>query len=323
MKNPRSLSWTHLFWPTCWAVAAPLAALAVLWRVWPDGTWGLLLANMFLLYLLPPAYPVLVAALLRRRWILGVVAAVAVLAHLSVAVPPFLPRHPPPALGDEITLVSANLLMVHPAPDVLADELEQLDADVLMLQEYSSRWEAEFRKRSFYERYHYNVVVIRDDSFGSAIFSRIPLDNPGVVEMAGLPQTAATVSIGGEPVDLLNVHTLPPRISEYVPGHRRGLAAIEKWATEHQSSPFLIAGDLNAASCSRFHRRIKRIANDAWELAGQGYGHTAPNGVFPLPPMRLDHIYLSSDLTAHSARLGEGQGSDHRPIIVSVNLSRQ
>lgn len=318
MKVTDPRGWIRAGWIACWVVSSVLAAVVVLWLLWPDGTWALLLVDMFLLYLPLPAYLALSVALLRRRWILAGVAAVAVVAHLSLAAPPMFPRTPPPASGEGVTLVSANLLMVHPAPGVLADELEQLDADVLMLQEYSSRWEAEFRERGFYERYHYNVVVIRDDSFGSAIFSRIPLSDPGVVEMVGLPQTTATLDLDGQRVDLLNTHTLPPRIAEYVPGHRRGLAAIERWATERESGAFLIAGDLNATPYSRFHRRITRLADDAWDLAGKGYGHTAPNGVFPLPPIRLDHIYLSNDLTAHDARLGTGSGSDHRPIVVEI-----
>jgi len=321
VKGAGSRVWIRACWIAGWVVAATLAVVVVLWLLWPDGTWALLLANMFLLYLLLPAYAPFAAALLRRRWILAAVSGIAVLAHLSIALPPLLPRHPPPAPAGAITLVSANLLMVHPDPAVLADELERLDADVLMLQEYSTRWDAEFRKCGFHERYHYNVVVIRDDSFGSAIFSRLPLNDPGVVDMAGLPQTTATILLDGHPVDLLNAHTLPPRIADYVPGHRQGLAQIEQWAADHATRPFIIAGDLNATPYSRFHRRMTRLSRDAWDLAGHGYGHTAPNGLFPLPPMRLDHVYLLPGLTAHEAKLGEGQGSDHRPIVVEISSS--
>ena len=35
-----------------------------------------------------------------------------------------------------------------------------------------------------------------------------------------------------------------------------------------------------------------RLVDDAWELAGSGPGYSWPNGVFHLPPLRLDHLTL-------------------------------
>ena len=310
-----------LIWVAAWAAVVPLAALVLARLTLHDRTWPLLLANMFTLYLFAPAWLVAALALLGRRWRLLAVTALLCAWHAVHVVPPLLPRDAPAAGGEGVRLVTANLLMVHPAPDRLAAELEALDADVLVLQEYSTRWRRTAEARGWYEAYPHHAEVVRDDSFGCAVFSRLPLRDVGVIEMAGLPQLQATVTIDGVAVDLLDVHTLPPRIAEYVPGHRQALREIEAWAAARQESrPFVITGDFNATPYSRFHRRISRMANDAWELGGSGYGHTAPNGLFPLPPMRLDHVYLSPELTVREVSLGEGIGSDHRPIAAVVAL---
>lgn len=309
-------------WSICWALTGALLLTIVLRFVWHDGVWPLLLLNAFTLYVFLPAYPVTVVAVTRRHWALAAVAAIVCGWHLLWAVPPLVPRSPPPAAGETLRLVSANLLMVHPEPDVLAAELEGIDADVMVLQEYSPRWKATAVQRGWFERYPHQATAIRDDSFGCAIFSRIPLEDVGIVTMAGLPQLQVTVVVDGQSVDVLDVHTLPPRTASYVPDHHAGTEAILEWVDARGERPFVVAGDFNSTPYSRFDAAMGRRADDAWDLAGAGYGHTAPNGVFPLPPIRLDHVYVSESLTVTSAEMGRGSGSDHRPLVVEVGLRR-
>ena len=275
---------------------------------------------MFTLYVFLPAYPVVVAAAVRKRWALASLTGLVCLWHLTWVVGPWIPNDPPAARGGSLTLVSANLLMVHPDPDVLAEELESFDADILMLQEYSPRWESTAIRRGWFEIYPHQASVVRSDSFGCAIFSRVPLSDVEVVSMAGLPQLQATIEVDGVEVDLLNVHTLPPRIASYVPGHHEGTADILRWVDDRGERPFVVTGDFNSTPYSRFARQMKPRAEDAWDLAGWGHGHTAPNGVFPIPPIRLDHVYVSRGLTVTDVALGEGVGSDHRPLVVDLGV---
>ena len=63
---------------------------------------------------------------------------------------------------------------------------------------------------------------------------------------------------------------------------------------------------------------MSALADDAWDTGGRGFGFTWPNGMFPYPPIRLDHVFVSRDLGVRSARVGEGVGSDHRPVVADV-----
>lgn len=303
-------------WGLCWFVTGFLILIVLARFLWHDGLWGLLLLNMFTTYLFLPAYLVVVIAAVRKRWLLTVVTATLVCLHLTWIIPSLLPKNAPETSNESIRVATANILMVHYEPDVLAKELEELDADILILQEFSSRWYETLRRRLFFNTYKYHHSVVREDSFGYAILSRLPITEIQTKEFL----TAATIRIGGRPIRLLNVHTLPPRLSEYLPDHHKALGEILEIAKKLNTNgrSFIIAGDFNSTQYSRFAKEMSKYANDAWDLMGVGFGNTSPNGVFPFPPIRIDHIYLSKNLLVSNIFLSLGTGSDHKPIVADI-----
>src|ERR1700728_3714815 len=89
---------------------------------------------------------------------------------------------------------------------------------------------------------------------------------------------------------------------------------------QHEPRPLLVAGDFNATADDQpFQRLLGLGLSDAAVLAGRGWEMTWPrNQAWVIPYLRIDHILLSPSLTVTSYRLGTGEGSDHRPIIVGV-----
>ncbi len=96
------------------------------------------------------------------------------------------------------------------------------------------------------------------------------------------------------------------------------MTEMASWMWNNREQSFIVGGDFNSSPYSRFATKVAPVADSAWDLAGEGYGHTFPNGVNPLPPIRIDHIYLSKDLTALKIRLGHGLGSDHKPLFARI-----
>lgn len=211
--------------------------------------------------------------------------------------------------------MSANLLMVNPDPGPLAQELLDSGADILLLQEYSSRWDEALETVA--ARYPHRVGIVRDDSFGTAIYSRVPLLYDQIWEIDELPQTRVRVALGSGELEIWNVHVLPPRNLDYIRAHSAEMDLL-KDALLLTDTPLLLGGDLNSPGFSPFSRAIQRKYDDAWDLAGDGPGATWPNGVFFLPPLRLDHLYLSRDLTVTEITRGTGAHSDHRPLLATV-----
>ena len=62
---------------------------------------------------------------------------------------------------------------------------------------------------------------------------------------------------------------------------------------------------------------------DAWDIAGRGRGATWPANSFLryLPGVRIDHMYLSEELTATKVRRGTLPGSDHRYVVADIALT--
>ena len=306
------------WWKAAWTVAAGLALVVIMRFLWHDGLWPLLLANVLTPYLFVAAWPVAIAAAARRRWRLLAVATASVLFHTRATLIPLLPRTPPPATGRSLRFVSANLLTDNRIPSALVDELVALDADVYFLQELSTRFDEDLERRGFWAHHPYHRRVVREDSFGSAIASRLPLRDLQVFSLTELPEMRAVLSFEGRDVDVLNVHLMPPRNAGYVPLYRAGTAAVMDLVRGLAGRSFILAGDFNATPDSAFLAGMRKMADDSWELAGRGFGATWPNGQVPMPPIRLDHVFLSRDLTAGAISVGVGAGSDHRPLIATV-----
>ena len=220
--------------------------------------------------------------------------------------------HPGPA---DVRVATANLLMVHPEPGPLADELERLDADVLLLQEYSSRWERALTDAGFFEAYPHHVEIVRDDSFGIALLSRLPLDEAEIVELQGLPMARAVVQVDGQDLEIWSVHTLPPRTLDYLPVWKAQMDELAE-LTATRTRPMLMMGDFNASP--RFPRLRAIELDQAHVLCGEEDATTWPNGLFPVPEVRLDHALISDELGCVAIEHGDAQGSDHRPFAVDL-----
>jgi endonuclease/exonuclease/phosphatase (EEP) superfamily protein YafD len=312
-------------WGVAWGVAALLASGVIMRLAWHDGLWLYLLLNGWTPFAYLPAWPVAAAAVVARRWRLAGVALAVVLFHGYWTLAPLLPRaaHAAPGAGQRLRVASANLLEVNQEPEALAAELERLDADVYFLQELSAEWDELLEARGFWRRYPFNRRLITGDAFGNAIASRVPARDLAVFGSAELPQMRGVLQFEGRDVELVSIHLMPPRTLDYARRyHRPGTDAVLEIARQLGGRSFIIAGDFNATPDSYFAARMRRFADDAWEAAGSGFGFTWPNGMFPFPPMRLDHVFVSRDLEVVAVSVGRGPGSDHRPVTVDLVLRR-
>ena len=270
-------------------------------------------------------YPIAILALRRKRWRLGGITAAVIACHLLWIAPDFASAQPTPEKRDGTTLriFSSNLLMVHPNPYELAAEVLESQADILLLQEYSPRWQETLREMTAFDHYPHRVGVAREDSFGTIIFSKLPLESPRVWDVAGLPMTRARIQVGIHSIELVNVHTLPPRLADYIPTWRAQMDMLIKHVKQ-SPIPIALIGDFNATQHSEPYRRlISAGLYDAHRDRGRGYASTFPNGLFPLPPIRIDHALLSNPIRCLNIQEGLGNGSDHRPLIIDLWVPNQ
>ena len=199
---------------------------------------------------------------------------------------------------------------------VTADELGELGADVLVLVEFTPRWQEALGPR-LAAQYPHRIERPRRDAFGIAVYARRPL---GPRRWLGelpfdIPMLRVEVDTPEGPVPLYAVHTMPPRTLEYVRWHREMVRILLRTLDE-EPGPVVVVGDFNFGVNTPQHRALLgRGLRDGYSDGARGHGKTWPVLGFTrrLPGMRLDHVYARG-FTCIEAGMGQGTGSDHRPV---------
>jgi len=272
---------------------------------------------------------ILIAALVVHRWRMVICTAPIVLAIMLGAWVTVIPRPRPTVSADAPTVrvMSVNLLMINRTTQPIIDEILAADPDVLLVQEYTDHWHAAFRRASILDRYPHAVHVTQDDSFGIALYSRLPFVKPPQVDLdlgdEDVPQIRAVIDPHGRHLAIYNIHLLPPRRLDYTIEHRRQFVdLIEMLRAE--THPVILAGDFNFTETTPQHKALHNLGlRDAHDTLGRGRGATWPVNSFLryLPGLRVDHVYASRDLTFTRFTTGTGEGSDHRPLVAEIAIA--
>jgi endonuclease/exonuclease/phosphatase (EEP) superfamily protein YafD len=175
-------------------------------------------------------------------------------------------------------------------------------------------------------------------SAGPTILSRFPVVFRRKIgeEEVGRPWRAPAISVDLQTPDgsigVVAVHLETPRegLEEMMIGRWRGIPTMIQ-TTENRrheselscqlarelSGPVLVAGDFNMPVDSAIYREFWSVWQNAFSVAGCGYGHTKFTRRFGV---RIDHILASEHWRILEARVGPDLGGDHRPVIVDMQL---
>jgi endonuclease/exonuclease/phosphatase (EEP) superfamily protein YafD len=277
-------------------------------------------------WVLLPAYPLALACLRDERHRFAAGFALLALVHLGWTVE-WVPRARTEGTGTgTLRVVVANLLAPRPTP-ALAREILAADADVVLVEELSDVWDELLREEGLYERYPHHVTdvhSVRADYFGIGIFSRIPLTSTEIepLDEDFIPMARADLEVGGRVVRVYAIHAAPPSSSDWLPIWDRQMDLLrDRFRAEgaDERRVLLAGGDFNASPYSNGYRRLMDAGmEEAHESVGRGLATTWPNGLFPFPPMRLDHLFVRG-ATVDSVREGVGEGSDHLPLVIDLS----
>ncbi|MFE1349707.1 endonuclease/exonuclease/phosphatase family protein, partial [Streptomyces sp. NPDC058757] len=170
-------------------------------------------------------------------------------------------------------------------------------------------------------RLPHRVSVDAEGSSGSVILSAYPLrDRSAVPAAMGMP--GATAEIAGRPVRLQLAHPLPPlpgQVGLWKSELARLRAAVD---ARPARETLLLAGDFNASQDHAAFRAFSsgRLLLDAARTTGSSRTPTWP-AEGPLPPyVQIDHVLTTPDLTAVATRFLPVPGSDHRAVLVDLDL---
>jgi endonuclease/exonuclease/phosphatase (EEP) superfamily protein YafD len=151
------------------------------------------------------------------------------------------------------------------------------------------------------------------------VFSKLPIKHDTQNYVTGRIVQTIDVEVGSHTLRIVGVHSprpMPPPAYDFY-GYWNQVVPMLTSA----NVPQVVVGDFNATQYSRVYKQLKDGGlRSAHEDRGRGYATTWPNGLWLLPPIRIDHAFLTPDVECLGIREGRGAGSDHRPLIVDVRV---
>lgn len=307
---------TALYWAPAVAVAAwALARVFGLERGFPFV--NVIAFTPYAALVSPVAVFVAVAG--RRWWAVGLAALSVV--TLAACVLPREFGHARTGPGPALLVMSANLRMGGADPDAVVALVRDRHVDLLAIQEYTPRAERRLVAAGLSDLLPYRVSYPDEAASGSALYARFPLRDEGVrVNPDYFLQARATLSVpGARPVHVESVHPGAPVDRSSTDAWSRTLAG-EPAATP-RGDVRLLLGDFNATEDLVALRRLLGTGyRDAAASVGRGLTPTWPYDGKPLPRLQLDHVLADPRIAVSSFGTASLPNSDHRAILVRLNL---
>ena len=292
--------------------------LGVLDRVW----WVFELADVFRLQYLAVLVVSTVAALALRRPRLAVLAATLALVNvavLGISLTPTATASGELAQGS-LRLVVANVEVGNTDFAAVGRLVTQTRPDVFGVTELTPLMARHLAREL--PQYHARVLETRSDAYGIGIFSRLPLRSARVVHLpadGGPPTAVASVRLAGRSVTVVVTHVHTPFAGSI---HVRQLQALAE-ARPHLGERVVVCGDFNTPPWSG---PLRDFAGDAvlrdlyGRHAWRGYSWPTWSSLLRVP---LDNCFLSDGLGVRAYRDGPNVGSDHRPLVVDLGVTKQ
>lgn len=222
------------------------------------------------------------------------------------------------AQATRVKLVAINVHAAnHDAVPVL-EFLQAADADAIVFMEVNARWlnALEPLERS----YPHRIAEPREDDFGVALFSRLPLRESRVIHSGAdeIPSVAAIVEAQETGFFLLGTHPLPPGSPAQAQARNEQFRQIAALVRE-QTLPVVVLGDLNTTPWSPFFADLLRESGLRASLPARGLRGSWPAWL-PVGKILLDHCLVSPGVAVREHRLGPRLGGDHLAVVIELQV---
>jgi endonuclease/exonuclease/phosphatase (EEP) superfamily protein YafD len=297
----------------------------VLRWVHADSWWLLVAATAISPWLYFSSWVIAAGAAWAHRPRLAAVAGILVVISIWWLAPQWYPfsRASTPASGSiPLRIFDANVEYSNLDLADIGAEIKAANPDVITLEELSYANEASLTATGVLSAYQWHYVIPDYGSYGFGVWSRIPLTDATTWYAGGHPEVRGWLQPpGGPKVRLYVVHTGAPRSGAVAEWHQEMTAIAANLKTE--PAPLVVAGDFNATwDMYEFQHILHDGLRDTAVEQGRGWDMTWSRQMRVIPPLvRIDHVLYSRGITSTGYRVGQGTGSDHRPIIATLAVA--
>jgi endonuclease/exonuclease/phosphatase (EEP) superfamily protein YafD len=301
-----------------------------------DRLWPLALLNTVAEYLFVPLPPLLLVSLWQRRrsalMALSVPSVAFIFLFGELLWPP-LAAPSDDTHAPRITVMSFNVLHSNQAYDAIARSVRAAAPDVVGFQELTPT-SARAIADALTADYPYGTLQSLEPGRSAGLLSRFPITTAEWMPLPPLDITLhAMIEVQGKPVHIFVVHLSANNFFDYPLAeslaliHERYQRRADEVARLQDviadlTEPVLLMCDCNLTDTSEAYSHLRVFLHDSFREAGWGWGHTFQPAHVPMPLQRLDYVWHSDEFVAVQAYVGEGAGSDHRPVVATLKMSQ-
>ncbi len=221
----------------------------------------------------------------------------------------------------QLKLIISNVLQSNERYDLLTALINSEQPHLVLTLESNATWEKELLS-AFAKTYPHTVKVPLENRYGMHLFSKYPLRNSEVMHLIedDIPSIYTQVQLPiGDWINLYCVHPTPPSPTEESTSTARDaeLALVGELVTERSNRNTIVAGDLNDVAWSHSTRLFQRLSGLLDPRRGRGF-FPSFHADYWFARWPLDHVFHSDEFQLIKMGLGPHVGSDHFPIVITL-----
>jgi len=205
--------------------------------------------------------------------------------------------------------------------DSLLKKVREINPEIIFLLETDQKWD--HAMSPLHATYPYHISAVRDDTYGLILFSKIPFDESSINYLYDddTPSAEVLLRVAGQPIRIFGLHPKPPIPKEETTSKPKDvelLTAAYKIASTDKGEWSMLIGDLNDVAWSKVSTAVLKISGMVDPRRGRGFYATFPT-YFPLK-IPLDHVFFSPSFELLEFHVEENIGSDHYPMVITLQV---
>jgi len=215
------------------------------------------------------------------------------------------------------SFVSLNVLQTNRDYDRTLRMLREVDADVLLLLETDTKWQAALEP--VLAGYKHRLDRPLDNTYGLLFASRLPMVSGRIEDIAETDTPSVTAQLRlDRSFTLMGLHPRPPHPGQDTEERDAEILIAARRAAK-LAMPVIAIGDFNDVAWSDTSQTFKRIGGYLDPRVGRGTYATFPASM-PWLAWPLDHVFITREFTFSDMKVLGEVGSDHRPIYARICL---
>lgn len=229
-----------------------------------------------------------------------------------------IPQPRPFQSRPDFTVLHINVLNINQSYELIEKEIKHYQPDMLFLQEFTEDLEEHLKVLK--KGYPYQKLLAKSNSFGIAIYSKLPLDSVQILVLddSNRPSILAQIEIKKKKIHILSTHPPPPISFRFFAERDELFRKIIQMRSQFGAN-FILIGDLNITSFSPIFKKLLKQTGLRDSRQGFGLQNTFP-ATNSLLRIGIDHCLVSHKISVLKREVGRNVGSNHLPIYLELVL---